>query len=58
MHSEKFLVNKKTLNIKSFMLNNYNKDLFELLEVDYFICNTHDEAVKKQQYFDTTVKFN
>lgn len=58
MHCEKFFVNKKTLKIKSFMINNHNRELLELMELDNYVFNTHVEAVKQQNYFDTLVKFN
>lgn len=58
MHCEKFFVNKKTLKIKSMMINNHNKELLELMELENYVLNTHTEAVRLQENLDVSVKIN
>lgn len=57
MHTTKFLVNKSTLKIKEVYLNDC-PELKELLEIDNVLFDNYENALKYQNYMDTSVKFN
>lgn len=57
-HNTIYTLNKDTLRIETVYINECNKELKEFLELNNYLFNDYAEAVKKQSYFDTMVKFN